>query len=161
MRKLTLLLALFAVLLACKKEDKTAPPGPNEWLVGNWSITDLEVSGNIDFAGTVIPINGEGENFAGGFQFNNDKSAAFDATCDVLLNIPGLGQQTVPYGRVGTGTWKLTNNATILEVVESTGQTTIFPIKVLTANIMIVEQDSSFNMAGFSGSINYEVTLEK
>lgn len=161
MKKLTYFFALTLVLLACKKEEDPTPAGPNEWIVGNWSMTDLEVAGNINLAGTAIPINGAGESFTGGYQFNSDKSTTFDAACDVVLNIPGIGEQTVPYGRVGSGTWKLTNNATVLEVIESNGQTTIFPIKVLTANILIVEQDSTFNMAGFSGTINYEVTLEK
>jgi len=149
------------VLAACKKKDEPATPGPNDWIVGYWEMTDLGVTGNINAGGTTIPINGDGENFSGGYQLNADKTATYDASCDVVLNIPGIGQQTIPYSRMGSGTWKLTSNNTVLEVQENTGQTTIFPIKVLTANILIVEQDSTINMAGFSGTISYEVTLEK
>ena len=161
MKRIVIISLAIVTIMACKKKEEPTPPGPNEWIVGYWEMTDLEVSGNITVGTTGIPVNGEGENFSGGYQLNADKSASYDASCDVILNIPGIGQQTIPYSRMGTCTWKLTNNATVLEVVESNGQTTIFPIKVITANILIVEQDSTFNMGGFSGTINYEVTLEK
>lgn len=160
MKKLIAFSAAILLFAGCKK-DTPAPPGPNEWIVGYWQMTDLDVTGSINVAGNALPIIGQGENFSGGFNLNANKTATYDAACDVALTIPGLPSQSVPYSMMGNGTWKLTNNATILEVLESTGQTTIFPIKVLTANIMIVEQDSTFNMAGVSGSLTYEVTLKK
>jgi len=160
MKKLIALSAALMLLAGCKKETPT-PPGPNEWIIGYWQMTDLDVTGSVTVAGTAVPIIGQGENFSGGFQLNSDKSASYDATCDVALTITGFPPQSVPYSKIGSGTWKLTNNATVLEVQESNGQTTIFPIKVLTANIMIVEQDSTLNMGGLSGSLTYQVTLEK
>ena len=79
----------------------------------------------------------------------------------MIMNIPGIGQQNFPFERIGSGTWSLTNNNSELRVEESDGSVTIFPIKVLTENLMIVEQDSAFTFMGASGNLEYEVTLEK
>ncbi len=160
MKKIIALSLSILVLAACKKREDQ-PSGPDQFIVGYWEMTDLEVTGNLTVAGNPIPITGEGTNYSGGYNLKSDKTADYDASCDVVLNIPGIGQQSFPFERNGSGTWSLANNNTELRVVEGNGTTTIFPIKVLTENIMIVEQDSTFNMGAFSGSINYEVTLEK
>jgi hypothetical protein len=159
MKKFLTLCLIAFTLLACKKKEET-PDGPAQWIVGYWMLNDLEVSGNITVAGTAIPVNGDGKNFAGGFNLKSDNSATYDASCDIELVIPGLGTQTIPFQQAGSGNWKLTTNNTKLEVTNGTS-TTVYPIKVLTNNIMILEQDSTFNMMGVSGTLNYEVTLMK
>ncbi len=147
------------VLAACKKREENT--GPDQIIVGYWAMTDLELTGSLSLAGQQIPITGEGENYSGGYNIKSDNTADYDAACDVLMNIPGIGPQSFPFERTGSGTWSLTNNSTELRVVEGNGTVTIFPIKVLTENVMIIEQDSTFNLMGAAGSIEYEVTLEK
>lgn len=161
MKKYVFALSLIAALAACKKDEPVAEEGPEDWIVGYWAMTDLDVSGSLTGGGLTIPITGSGENYQGGYQLNANYSADYDASCDINIVIPGAGTQSFPFVRAGVGTWKLTNNNTVLEVEESTGQTSVFPIKVITKSLMILEQDSVINMAGFSGNISYEVTLEK
>lgn len=161
MKNILIISVALLTVLACKKKEEPKPAGPEQWAVGYWTMTDLEVSGNVDIAGTPIPLSGEGKNYVGGFQLNSNKTGSFDFSCDIDLIIPGIGTQTIPYAQSGSGTWTLINNNTELEIKETGGPTTIYPIKVITETIMILEQDSTFNMGGFSGTLNYEVTLKK
>lgn len=160
MKKLIAFSAAILLLTACKKETP-APPGPNEWIVGYWQMTDLEVSGNVTIGGNPLPLTGNGSNYTGGYQLNANKTANYDFSCDVELIIPVLGSFPLPFSQQGNGTWKLENSNKSLIVTDVNGQITTFPIKVLTENIMILEQDTVINMATVTGVINYEVTLEK
>jgi hypothetical protein len=159
MKKIVTLVSALFVLLACEKKEENETQQPV--IVGFWEMTDLELSGQITILGQTIPVNGEGDKYAGGFDIRADNSTVYDASCDVIVNIPGIEPQNFPFERMGSGTWSLTNDNSELRIVESNGQTTIFPIKALTANIMIIEQDTSFSFMGNGATFEYEVTLEK
>ena len=159
MKKFLLISVAFLALAACKKDEPA--PGPNEWIVANWKMTDLEVTGNVTIAGNQVPLTGEGSNYQGGYTANADKTANFDFSCDVEVVIPLVGSFPFPYSEKGTGTWRFEDNNRTLIVTTAAGTVKVYPLKVLTENIMIIEQDSTFDMGGFSGKLNFEVTMEK
>ena len=163
MKRILLGLTIALAIVSCKKKTTTqTPDGPEQWIVGYWEMTDLEVSGSVDVGGNAVPLTGDGSNFVGGYQLNSDKTASYDFSCDLEIVIPVMGTFPIPFAQKGSGTWALKNSNKLLVVTNTTsGQVSEFPIKVITENIMILEQDSTFNMGGVSGTLNYEVTLEK
>lgn len=161
MKKLIAIAVVIFALTSCKKETPAPAPGPNEWIVGNWKMTDLEVSGTVNVAGNLLPLTGEGSNYQGGYTAKSDKTATFDFSCDIEVVVPVLGSFPFPYSETGTGTWRLEDNNKTLIVTTAAGTVKVYPLKVLTENIMIIEQDTLFDMMGFSGELNYEITMEK
>ena len=147
------------VLFACKKKNEDGGSGGNtDPLVGNWRIDEIDIEGSTDLGGTTINFTGEGENMTGGYNVKADGTMTYDVSYDLVLNLTPLPSQSIPVSQSGSGTWQEVNDELI--IVDQNG-TTIYPIKVATANILILEQDTTINQGGIMADMELEITLRK
>lgn len=159
MKKLLTFLLVATVVFACKKDDDNGGgSATTDPLVGNWVIDEIDMTGSTDFGGTPISFTGEGQNMTGGYNVKADGTLTYDVSYDLVLNLTPLPPQTIPVAQAGSGTWKNENNKLI--ITDQNG-TTIYPVKVATSNILILEQDTTINQSGILADLELEITLRK
>ena len=158
MKKVLVLLLMAVVLFSCKKKNDDGGSAATDPLVGNWVIDEIDLTGNTNLGGTTINFTGEGQNMTGGYDVKADGTMTYDVSYDLVLNLTPLPPQTIPVTQSGSGTWKKENNNLI---INDQNGTTVYPIKVVTADILILDQDTTINQGGVMADLELEITLRK
>ncbi len=157
MKKNLPLLLVVLVVFACKKKDDGGPAAVDP-LVGNWVIDEIDLTGSTVFSGTTINFTGEGANMVGGYNLKADGTMTYDTQYDLVINLTPLPSQTIPVDQSGSGTWKKEGNNLI--VTDQNGSQ-VYPIKVVSGDVLILEQDTVFNQGGISADVELEITMRK
>lgn len=157
MKKVMILALSVLFLAACKKKEKDGVKADS--LVGYWKLDEITFTGNTSFGGNNINFTGEGEDYEGGYYLNADGTMSYDTKYNLVANLTPLPPQSFPVDVSGSGTWKREGNTAIILTDQNGTQT--LPIKAETAAILILKQDSTYNLMGQAAKLKLEITLRK
>jgi hypothetical protein len=113
MKKLVLFSFLTLAIIACKDEEPdqdldmtTNMPGPTWNLI---SVRYFAIVPNPDNPAQLLPINGAGEQVAGGFTFQGtpNNSVTYDIRFSGVIPLPQGAPMVIPVSRQGTGVWEV------------------------------------------------------
>jgi hypothetical protein len=165
--KRILLLALFALSLACSKDDdknnnpNTGNADLSARLVGNWEMTDLIYDATVpNPLNPFSPINlsGPAENVYGDFIIsaspnNVDYNYGFD------IESPLDPTQSFPITQVGQGTWTVTTNGTKVVVEQSNNTTTTYTVQENAMNRQVWTARVPTTVPGIGITVNADIRI--
>lgn len=126
-RLLVFSLALITIWSCSKDDDNGSGPVTlteyEQRVIGTWDLTEVEYDGGYTTPLTPIttPFSGTGENVTGQFVLtfeNNVKRIQYNYGFDAKAPSPLGGEQVVPVGRQGVGTWAATPDGSALVITE-------------------------------------------
>lgn len=123
-----LLLAVLAIgFTACNKDSENAEaPDLSTNMPGQtWNLISVRyfaIVPNPDNPAQLLPINGAGEQVAGGFTFQGtpDKTVSYDIRFSGVIPLPQGAPMVIPVSRQGTGVWEVAPDNKKVFVYEAT-----------------------------------------
>lgn len=113
MKKLLLFAALAIGFAACEDEETTQDPDLATTMPGQtWNLISVRyfaIVPNPDNPAQLLPINGAGEQVAGGFTFQGspDQNVTYDIRFSGVIPLPQGAPMVIPVSRQGTGVWQV------------------------------------------------------
>jgi hypothetical protein len=135
MKKWLFLGVLAIGFAACNKDDENAEaPNLNTNMPGQtWNLLSVKYSARVpnpDNPAQILPINGSGEQVAGGFTFQGspNNQVSYDIRFNGVIPLPQGSPLIIPVSRQGTGVWEVAEDNKKVFVYEA-ADTLIFDVR--------------------------------
>lgn len=164
MKKILIIAFGLLVIVSCKKEESGGGNAPAVWpdyLIGTWSLDDVEMEITANIPGIPLPITIDAESLTteGGYTFNSDNTFSFDWESNMALVIPVLGPDTMLIEQDGSGTYVILNENQI--ELDQNGAKTVLDLKSKSPTLIITEFEDQVMFDTLMVDIDVEAFLSK